>query len=316
MVTETVLVQRENSYPPVPANPPEVIIGAAAGVVLRYARDDDAAAIIAMISAVWSEYPGKILVAATDMPELLQPATSYARHDGRFWVVEANGRIIGTIALQPSAEPGVVELQKLYVARDMRQNGLGGFLCHLVEQEASQRGAHAVELWSDVKLLDAHRRYERLGYHRGETLKSYNDTSGTVRYYYRKALNTELPNHQDVTRDGSPDLGDRWQGLLYPGAGGSTLEPDGIIMKYLSFTAHPASVGENYFQHLCRAAGFAVKMIRGGFACLVHAALPFLFVHTGSGVVADLNTRMITSRRRQNAPRPVAKTSRKRITAA
>ena len=129
---------------------------------MRFARDDDAAAIIALIAGVWSEYPGKKLVAAADMPELLKPATAYAQCGGRFWVVEAGhfpGReIIGTIALQPSAEPGVVELQKLYVARSMRRNGLGGFLCGLVERAARELGAHAVELWSDVKLLDAHRR--------------------------------------------------------------------------------------------------------------------------------------------------------------
>jgi hypothetical protein len=69
---------------------PGAVIGASGGLVLRFARDDDAAAIIALISAVWSEYPGKTLVAAADMPELLRPASAYAACDGRFWVVEAN----------------------------------------------------------------------------------------------------------------------------------------------------------------------------------------------------------------------------------
>ncbi|HYM72527.1 MAG TPA: GNAT family N-acetyltransferase [Stellaceae bacterium] len=194
------------------------IIGTSAGLVLRFARDDDAAAIIALVSAVWSEYPGKTLVAAVDMPELLAPATAYARHDGRFWVVEANGKIIGTVALMPSAEPGTVELQKLYVARDMRHNGLGGFLCHLVEREARQRGAHAIELWTDVKLLDAHRRYERLGYLRGDELKTYNDTSSTVRFYYRKELDGDLPDQPDPAdkrREGAPRPDDRWQSLFH-----------------------------------------------------------------------------------------------------
>jgi hypothetical protein len=73
-------------------------------------------------------------------------------------------------------------------------------------------------------------------------------------------------------------------------------------MKRPSFTEHPASVGENYFEHLWRASGFAVSMISGGLACLVHAVLPFTFTHTGSGIVASLNTRMVTNRRR-SAPR-------------
>jgi N-acetylglutamate synthase-like GNAT family acetyltransferase len=187
MAIQSSLAAREMMPSPAPINlRPETVlgtvVGAADGLKLRFARDEDATAIIELIAAVWSEYPGKTLVAAADMPELLRPASTYGACDGRFWVMEAQGRIVGTVALQPSAEAGVVELQKLYVARDMRRNGLGGFLCHLVEREARKRGARAIELWSDIKLLDAHRRYEQLGYFRGEALKTYNDTSGTVRY--------------------------------------------------------------------------------------------------------------------------------------
>ena len=184
-----VLINSPNAGPGVtPGVTPGAIIATSAGLVLRYARDDDSLAIIALVSAVWSEYPDKILVAATDMPELLQPATSYAQCGGRFWVVEANDRLIGTVALQPSEEPGVVELQKLYVARGLRRNGLGSFLCYLVDREARERGAQAVELWSDVKLLDAHHRYEQLGYRRGSEIRQRDDTSKTVQYYYRKPM--------------------------------------------------------------------------------------------------------------------------------
>jgi hypothetical protein len=75
-------------------------------------------------------------------------------------------------------------------------------------------------------------------------------------------------------------------------------------MKRLSFTEHPASVGENYLEHLRHASGFAASMITGGFACLVHALLPFLFTTTGSRVVAALHTRMVTNRRHPGAVRP------------
>lgn len=225
MATESYSAPREIASPRAGANSSQSIIGAADGLVLRFACDDDADAIIALIDAVWREYPGKTLVAANDMPELLQPATAYGDCEGRFWVVEAGDQIIGTIALQPGVEPGVVELQKLYVARSVRRNGLGSFLCHLVEREARQRGAHAIELWSDVKLLDAHRRYEMLGYRRGETLKTYDDTSGTVRFYYRKELDPGLPDHPDRIADaltGSSADVDRWQALFHLGADGGT----------------------------------------------------------------------------------------------
>lgn len=86
-------------------------------------------------------------------------------------------------------------------------------------------------------------------------------------------------------------------------------------MSRLSFTEHPASVGENYFEHLRHASGFAGSMLKGGLACLVHAVLPFLFTKTGSGVVATLHTKMITDRRPLSAKRRSPRTTN-RITAA
>jgi Family of unknown function (DUF6356) len=70
------------------------------------------------------------------------------------------------------------------------------------------------------------------------------------------------------------------------------------FMERLSFTAHPASVGETYFEHLRSAVGFSQSMIFGGIACLVHAIFPFLFTTTGSSVIRQLHERMITKRTR------------------
>jgi hypothetical protein len=72
-------------------------------------------------------------------------------------------------------------------------------------------------------------------------------------------------------------------------------------MTRWSFTEHPASVGESYWQHLVTASGFSARMIAGGCACFVHAVFPFLFVKTGSGAIQDLHRRMSTHRRREPA---------------
>jgi hypothetical protein len=64
------------------------------------------------------------------------------------------------------------------------------------------------------------------------------------------------------------------------------------------FTEHPASVGETYGQHLLQALSFALRMMLGGIACLVHAFLPFLFVKTGSRSISDLHERMVVNRSR------------------
>jgi hypothetical protein len=67
------------------------------------------------------------------------------------------------------------------------------------------------------------------------------------------------------------------------------------------FTEHPASVGETYGEHLLAATGFALRLILGGLACLVHAWLPFLFQRTASNCVAELHQRMVARQRRPQA---------------
>lgn len=72
-------------------------------------------------------------------------------------------------------------------------------------------------------------------------------------------------------------------------------------MARLSFTEHPAAVGETYRQHLCSAWWFSARMIVGGVACLVHGLLPFVFVTNGSATVRGLYERMVLHRARQRA---------------
>jgi len=60
------------------------------------------------------------------------------------------------------------------------------------------------------------------------------------------------------------------------------------------FLAHPRAVGESYREHAATAAGFGMAMVVGGLACLVHAVVPALFVHTASDTVKRLYARMLT----------------------
>jgi len=66
------------------------------------------------------------------------------------------------------------------------------------------------------------------------------------------------------------------------------------------FTAHPASVGETYFQHLRFALRFGARMTAGGLAALVHAFLPFVFVTT-AGRISDELVEMRAAARARNA---------------
>jgi hypothetical protein len=64
------------------------------------------------------------------------------------------------------------------------------------------------------------------------------------------------------------------------------------------FSAHPASVGETYFQHMGSAFGFAARLIAASMACFVHGLFPFFFVSTGSSSIKRLHQDMIEMRQR------------------
>jgi putative acetyltransferase len=158
------------------------------GITIRDASDDDDWDLIGLIAACWADYPGCVLDVHNEEPWLLAPATSYRDKGGRLWVAELDGRLAGSVAITPAAEPDGAALKSLYVARRARRNGLGNHLTQLVETEARNRGATFVELWSDTRFVEAHRLYERRGYQRGPTTRDLHDLSNTTEYYYRRTL--------------------------------------------------------------------------------------------------------------------------------
>ena len=72
----------------------------------------------------------------------------------------------------------------------------------------------------------------------------------------------------------------------------------------LSFTEHPASVGETYLEHLVFACRFGCHMLSGGVACCIHGLLPFLFTSTGSRIVLELHALLIRKRSGQRSKAP------------
>ena len=75
------------------------------------------------------------------------------------------------------------------------------------------------------------------------------------------------------------------------------------------FTEHPESVGETYGEHLVRAWWFGGRMVVAGLACMLHALLPFIFVHTGSEAIDDLHARIQATRRRAAGSQPPVRAS-------
>jgi len=62
------------------------------------------------------------------------------------------------------------------------------------------------------------------------------------------------------------------------------------------FLDHPRSVGESYLEHQRHAFGFGMALLGAALACLVHAVVPGLFVHTGSEAITRLHDRMVINR--------------------
>ena len=155
---------------------------------IRPARDDDQDGLIALIGGCFAEYPGCVLDVDGEIPELRGIASYADKRNGRFWVAEADGAIVGCIGVAPATDRDSVELLKLYVDSAMRGRGLGGRLVRLVEEEAARRNAAFIELWTDTRFETAHRLYERLGYERLPETRELHDLSDTVEYHYRKRL--------------------------------------------------------------------------------------------------------------------------------
>jgi len=63
------------------------------------------------------------------------------------------------------------------------------------------------------------------------------------------------------------------------------------------FLRHPRSIGESYGEHFLVALSFAVSMLIGGLALVVHAVVPGLFVRNGSQTISNLHDRMVQNRR-------------------
>lgn len=155
-----------------------------AGLRVRPAVDDDWWGVVALVAACWSEYEGCVMDAHRECPDLLAPATAYARAGGAFWVVtDSCENVVAVVGWKPLSS-GAVELERLYVAPRWRRLGIAGALAGMVESIAAELCAPAVELWSDTRFEAAHAFYEGRGYVHSGPDRSLGDLSDTVEHHF------------------------------------------------------------------------------------------------------------------------------------
>ena len=138
---------------------------------IRLGRDADAAGFIALIGACWAEYPSVVFDVDAELPELHALAGYYARKGGALWTAEADGRVVGMIAVAPHGDK-VWEICRLYVLAPWRGVGLAHRLLDQAEAHARAAGgtdpratgephprapgATRLVLWSDTRFERAH----------------------------------------------------------------------------------------------------------------------------------------------------------------
>jgi len=157
-------------------------------VAIRPGRDDDAEAFIALIGGCWTEYPGVILDVDGELPELRALATYVAAKHGALWAAEADGGVVGMIAVFPGSGPDVWEIGKLYVARPWRGSGIAHRLLDAAEGHARAAGASRIALWSDTRFAAAHAFYEKRSYLRSGPIRALDDVSNTLEFHFAKPL--------------------------------------------------------------------------------------------------------------------------------
>jgi GNAT superfamily N-acetyltransferase len=156
------------------------------GIMIRSVRDRDGDELAAMISAIYTEYPGCTIDEKTERPALRAPAKAALDMKGSWWVAEQDGEIVGSVAVATGKADA--ELMKLYVAPRARRGGLGAQLVRLAEAEAHARQSRRIVLWTDTRFEEAHRLYDRMGYVREPGTRMLHDASDTVEYCYTKVL--------------------------------------------------------------------------------------------------------------------------------
>ncbi|MBC7971854.1 MAG: GNAT family N-acetyltransferase [Verrucomicrobia bacterium] len=97
--------------------------------------------------------------------DVLQVETFYQAAGGEFWVIERQGKLVGTGAYYPIQRgQNAVEIRKMYLLPEARGQGLGRFLLQTLEAAIATR--HFEQIWIETAsvLAEAVTLYERSGY--------------------------------------------------------------------------------------------------------------------------------------------------------
>lgn len=133
------------------------------GHAIRPAQAGDAAAVRGVVNATLAEYGITADPAGTDRDLADLDAYYFSRGGGFLVAVASDGRIVGSCGIAP-LEGGTWDLRKMYLAPEVRGQGLGKRLLARILAFARAKGAKRVELETASVLKEAIALYQRAGF--------------------------------------------------------------------------------------------------------------------------------------------------------
>ena len=128
---------------------------------LRPATTDDAAAVAALLTQLG--YPTLVDAARARLADLLRRGPP-----DRVVVAEMDGKVVAVMTLHLTPElhraRPIGRVTALVVDESVRGSGVGAEMMEEAERILREDGAGLLELTSNMRRVDAHRFYERLGY--------------------------------------------------------------------------------------------------------------------------------------------------------
>lgn len=91
--------------------------------------------------------------------------TKFSLSDGgQIWVAELNSKVVGIVRLTPKPDPGVSELQMMYVVPHCRKIGIGKKLLTELTAYAKRKEMKKIILYTSSTVTSAFRLYEKHGF--------------------------------------------------------------------------------------------------------------------------------------------------------
>ena len=157
-----------------------------AGIRLRLATNDDCEGIISLVDGVLIEYGDRIcLDPGGSEADLKDVETGYRQQGGEFWVLEADGKIIGCHATRPDKQDSqVCTFKRLYLDNGFRGTSCGHVLMQVTIEWAKNANFDRVEFWSDTRFERAHRFFEKFGFQKNGKTRHMTDSAVPYSEYF------------------------------------------------------------------------------------------------------------------------------------